>query len=145
MPAAASAPARGTVDRTEFFWAPVIFVPGPPACGCKTDPAARMPALKKFGLLRHPPPTHENQGNADVFQPGFCRLSAEIGGCRATLLLLKFRRFPWQVLKQKLRRLIGVAGQVPPAHPTVKQVVAVQTKPRQNNDVFLFLFIFTQW
>jgi hypothetical protein len=36
-------------------------------------------------------------------------------------------------------------SQVPPAHPTVKQVVAVQTKPRRNNDVFLLLFIFTQW
>jgi len=108
-----------------------------PQPGCR-----HSKSLACFGILR---PHTKIKEMPVVFQPGFCRLSAEIGGCRATLLLLKFRRFPWQVLKQKLRLLIGVAGQVPPAHPTVKQVVAVQTKPRQNNDVFLFLFIFTQW
>ena len=53
VPAAAAALVWRTVDRREILWAPGVLVPAPPASAAKAESAARVPASKKFGLLRH--------------------------------------------------------------------------------------------
>jgi hypothetical protein len=42
-----------TVYRREIIWAPIFLAPSPPALVAKAGSAARVPASKKFGLLRH--------------------------------------------------------------------------------------------